>query len=78
MKVGLAILAKPNVIIELRRNPNNCMSNYIYQDNLESDRLLTRKLIQNDAKTWATFFTDKDAIEYLPNPGFNSVEGLGI
>lgn len=50
------------------------MSNYIYQDNLESDRLLTRKLIQNDAKTWATFFTDKDAIEYLPNPGFNSVE----
>jgi RimJ/RimL family protein N-acetyltransferase len=50
------------------------MTTYIYQDNLESDRLLTRKLTIDDAKIWSDFFIDKEAIEFLPNPGFNSVD----
>jgi RimJ/RimL family protein N-acetyltransferase len=50
------------------------MTTYIYQDNLESERLLTRKLTSNDIEIWSDFFKDKDAIEFLPDPGFNSSE----
>jgi RimJ/RimL family protein N-acetyltransferase len=46
------------------------MPNYIYNDNLESKRLLTRKLTINDVDVWVKFFEDKDAVEFLPNIGF--------
>ncbi len=47
---------------------------YIYKDNLESKRLLTRFLTMNDGVEWPNFFKDKDAIEFLPDHGFNSTE----
>ncbi len=50
------------------------MPNYTYQDNLESKRLLTRKLSSDDVTTWANFFRDDEATAFLPNLGFNSVE----
>ena len=42
------------------------MSTYIYQEKLESDRLNTRWLNENDIVKWADFFSDKEAIEFLP------------
>lgn len=50
------------------------MNKYIYQDYLESGRLFTRYLTNGDIKAWICFFQDKDSTEYLPNPGFSSVE----
>jgi ribosomal-protein-alanine N-acetyltransferase len=50
------------------------MTTYIYQDNLESERLLTRKLAMDDIKMWAEFFKDQEAIEFLPNTGFSSTD----
>jgi ribosomal-protein-alanine N-acetyltransferase len=50
------------------------MATYIYQDNLESDRLLTRKLAIDDSETWSDFFRDREAIEFLPNAGVISVD----
>ncbi len=41
------------------------MTNYIYEEHLQSDRLVTRKLTENDITTWASFFEDKDATEFL-------------
>ncbi len=48
------------------------MSNYFYEDQLESKRLRTRFLSMNDSEQWSAFFEDKDAVEFLPNPGFTS------
>jgi ribosomal-protein-alanine N-acetyltransferase len=50
------------------------MTNYIYEDNLTSERLLTRKLVEEDCITWEAFFEDKDAVTflYLSSLGFNS------
>jgi RimJ/RimL family protein N-acetyltransferase len=50
------------------------MTTFIYKDHLESDRLLTRKLTSNDSEIWSDFFRDKEAIEFLPDPGISSVE----
>jgi len=48
------------------------MSNYTYQDNLETLRLRTRKLTKDDVNIWADFFKDKEAIEFFPAVGFPS------
>ena len=50
------------------------MPTYTYQDNLESNRLLTRKLTIDDVTIWADFFRDEEAVEFLPNLAFNSCE----
>ncbi len=50
------------------------MTPYIYQDNLQSDRLITRKLTLDDVEDWSDFFRDKEAAEFLPNPGDMTVE----
>jgi [ribosomal protein S5]-alanine N-acetyltransferase len=42
------------------------MTPYTYQDNLETERLLTRKLTKGDTAIWADFFNDKEAIEFFP------------
>jgi ribosomal-protein-alanine N-acetyltransferase len=41
------------------------MVNYLYEDQLETERLITRKLVSEDYKTWSVFFEDKDAIEFI-------------
>ena len=53
---------------------NNIMEKYIYEDNLQSERLLTRKLNESDYLTWEEFFEDKEAVEFLnlSSLGFNS------
>jgi len=48
------------------------MTTYIYQDNLESPRLVTRKLIENDIVIWSDFFAEKDAVEFFPNFGLTT------
>lgn len=50
------------------------MATYIYEDNLQSDRLLTRKLRETDIETWAFFFEDEEATQflYLYSLGLNS------
>ena len=48
------------------------MAAYLYQDNLESRRLLTRFLTTADILAWSLFFNDKEAAEFLPTPGFTS------
>jgi len=50
------------------------MSKYVYQDNLESPRVLTRYLTKDDIKSWSSFFNDDEATEFLPNPGIQSNE----
>ena len=42
------------------------MTNEFYQDKLESERLITRKLTDRDVKIWADFFSDKEAVEFFP------------
>jgi len=48
------------------------MTNYTYQDNLDTPRLKTRCLTPNDVEAWAEFFEDKEATEFLPNFGFTT------
>lgn len=45
---------------------------YLYQDQLESKRLITRFLTKRDISVWAAFFEESEAIEFLPDFGFNS------
>jgi len=45
---------------------------YFYTDNLQSQRLVTRKITLNDIEEWSEFFKDKDAVKFLPNPDINS------
>jgi len=47
---------------------------YLYKDNLESERVLTRFLTLEDIKIWANFFNDKEALEFLPDYGISSNE----
>jgi len=51
---------------------------YIYQDNLESDRLQTRFLTAADIEAWSEFFKDKETIKLfrpaLLIPGQNHAE----
>lgn len=39
---------------------------YIYDDNLSSERLVTRFLTEGDATAWSEFFKDKEATELFP------------
>lgn len=50
------------------------MASYTYQDNLESTRLITRKLTKDDIITWSDFFKDKEAIEFFPTLGLPTNE----
>jgi len=43
------------------------MTSYIYEDHLETERLITRKLILEDDKAWSTFFEDQECVKYLPD-----------
>lgn len=45
---------------------------YIYKDNLQSDRLITRMLTEGDIQIWADFFIDKDAVKFFPANGFET------
>ena len=40
-----------------------------YQDNLISERLITRKLTKDDVDIWTTFFEDKDCAHFFPTMG---------
>ena len=40
-----------------------------YQDNLISERLITRKLTKEDVDIWTTFFEDKDCAHFFPTMG---------
>ncbi|MES2587810.1 MAG: GNAT family N-acetyltransferase [Bacteroidota bacterium] len=48
------------------------MNSYSYQENLESERLRTRFLNENDIKIWAEFFENKEATEFLMSFGLES------
>lgn len=39
---------------------------FLYEDNLETERLRTRFLTTDDIKIWAEFSTDEEAIAYFP------------
>ncbi len=41
------------------------MTNYIYEDNLQSERLKTRKLTEADIAIWEEFFESPEATEFL-------------
>ncbi len=47
---------------------------YIYDDNLETARLRTRKVTKNDISIWADFFIDEEAVKFLPVLEFCSAE----
>lgn len=40
---------------------------YKYEDNLQTDRLITRMLTKEDTTIWEAFFKDKEAIEFFPD-----------
>lgn len=48
------------------------MTTYKYQENLESERLVTRKLTKEDIEIWADFFEDEEAVKFYPNFDFTS------
>lgn len=39
---------------------------YKYEDNLQTDRLITRMLTKEDTPVWEDFFKDEKAIEFFP------------
>ena len=47
---------------------------YTYNDHLESERLITRFLTTEDMFVWSEFFKDKEAVEYLPTYGMDTIE----
>lgn len=47
---------------------------YLYQDNLESKRLVTRFLTEEDIKPWTDFFNDKEALEFMIDNGLTISE----
>jgi [ribosomal protein S5]-alanine N-acetyltransferase len=49
---------------------------YLYSDKLETNRLRTRFLTLDDVPLWATFFQDKEAIEFFPD--FDTTDELKI
>ncbi|GAB3174820.1 GNAT family N-acetyltransferase [Telluribacter humicola] len=49
-------------------------NHYIYQDNLESERLTTRFLVPEDAGAWIEFCEDTEAVAYLPKFGLDRAE----
>lgn len=50
----------------------NFSENYIYQDNLQSERLITRFLIEEDYKIISRFLSDKECSQFFPNPGLSN------
>ena len=52
----------------------NFMATYIYQDQLESTRLITRFLTSEDILIWTEFFKDQDAVRLFPTFGLTSNE----
>jgi ribosomal-protein-alanine N-acetyltransferase len=50
------------------------MSAYLYNDQLETERLITRKLTMDDIATWAAFFDDEEAVELFPDTGLPTSE----
>lgn len=51
--------------------------NYFYQDNLQSSRLTTRYLIDDDYKIISDFLADQECSQFFPNPGL-SFDDWGI
>ena len=49
---------------------------YLYHDQLETKRLITRYLTLQDIALWARFFKDKEALEYLSAFGSLSCEEM--
>ena len=43
------------------------MSHYLYEDHLETERLITRKRVLEDSEAWSVFFEDKDCVKFLPD-----------
>jgi [ribosomal protein S5]-alanine N-acetyltransferase len=50
------------------------MSEYIYEDNLQSNRLKTRFATEDDVPAWSEFFKDESSVAYLPKHDFASFE----
>jgi ribosomal-protein-alanine N-acetyltransferase len=49
---------------------------YTYQDRLQTERLITRFLTDDDISPWANFFRDKEATEFLSTFGHASCEDM--
>jgi ribosomal-protein-alanine N-acetyltransferase len=49
---------------------------YLYEDGLQTERIVTRFLTREDIPTWANFFKDKEAVEFLSTFGFDSFENM--
>jgi ribosomal-protein-alanine N-acetyltransferase len=49
---------------------------YLYHDQLQTDRLITRFLTPEDILSWAQFFKDKEALEFLSTFGFATSENM--
>ncbi len=47
---------------------------YQYEDNLESERLITRFVNRNDVRDWSEFFKDPVSTQYFPSSFFASHE----
>jgi RimJ/RimL family protein N-acetyltransferase len=43
------------------------MKNYKYEDKLQSERLMTRKLVFEDHKIWTAYFEDPENCKFFPN-----------
>jgi ribosomal-protein-alanine N-acetyltransferase len=54
------------------------MHDYIYEENLETERLVTRKLVYNDFKIWTEFFEDKESVKFLPDYSLPTSESRAI
>lgn len=48
------------------------MTNYLYEDKLQSERLYTRFLNKGDIEKWAHFFEDKEGLWFFPDFGFKT------
>lgn len=46
----------------------------MYPDQLQSERLITRKLVAEDVSLWTNFFADKEAVELFPTFGLSTKE----
>jgi len=42
------------------------MTTYLYEDGLETERLVTRWLVNDDYKAWIGFYSDPECIRYFP------------
>lgn len=51
---------------------HNFMTNYLYKENLESNRLITRFLKPSDTSVWADFYADKEAVAFFSSFGLTT------